>query len=157
MTFTGTKQGRPEHPDRFFSFTPQVLSVESLPKRCFFTVKCRGTVLIAVCYKDISRSSDFGEDNKSWALWCRDSSYCFKHNSIDTELTVPPSTVRNERGFAVYEGVVGVYCDHSSGRVSFYSVDNNTLTLLHTLNTHFTHPLHAGIRTTGTAEVCKIW
>ena len=153
VTWTNQPQGRPEHPDRFTSDWPQVLSVESLPERCYFQVKCRGElVVIAVCYKDTSRSSLFGNNNKSWALWCWGSSYSFIHNSIETKLSVPPSTVG-----VLYEGVVGVYSDHRSGRVSFYSVQNNTLTLLHTVNTTFTQPLYAGIYTLGTAEICEIW
>ncbi|CAB1432017.1 unnamed protein product [Pleuronectes platessa] len=41
---------------------------------------------------------------------------------------------------------VGVYLDHSAGVLSFYSV-SDTMTLLHRVQTTFTHPLYAGVRT----------
>ena len=57
---------------------------------------------------------------------------------------------------------VGVYVDHPAGTLSFYSVCDGALSLLHTVHTTFTQPLYAGIgirllRNGVTAELCKTW
>uniref|UniRef100_A0A8C6UF82 Tripartite motif-containing protein 16-like n=1 Tax=Neogobius melanostomus TaxID=47308 RepID=A0A8C6UF82_9GOBI len=40
---------------------------------------------------------------------------------------------------------IGVYLDHGAGALSFYSVQNQTMTLLHRVQTRFTQPLYAGV------------
>ncbi|XP_053714305.1 tripartite motif-containing protein 16-like [Synchiropus splendidus] len=131
---TGKDQSPPHHPDRFTRYH-QVLSKEPLTGRCYWEVEWRGRAVIAVSYKNISRSgreSGFGYNDKSWSLWCQDSGCSFRHNSITTDVSTAPSSR------------VGVYLDHSAGLLSFYSI-SETMTLLHRVHTTFTQPLHAGM------------
>ncbi|KAK2818534.1 hypothetical protein Q5P01_024095 [Channa striata] len=139
------------HPDRFTTCR-QVLSRESLTGRCYFEVEWTGTgVRVSVAYKNISRAgnwkeSGFGNNNKSWALYCFKNKYDFNYNNIQTPVSGPPSSR------------VGVYLDHRAGVLSFYSV-SETMTLFHRVQTTFTQPLHAGLWLCGfrdTAEVCKL-
>ncbi|XP_028448389.1 tripartite motif-containing protein 16-like [Perca flavescens] len=124
------------HPDRFATCC-QVLSREGLTGHCYWEVRGRGGVYVAVAYKNISRagkSTDcrFGFNDKSWALDCDKISYTFWHNKVQTPISGPPSTR------------VGVYLDHGAGLLSFYSV-SDTMTLLHRVQTTFTQPLYAGL------------
>uniref|UniRef100_A0A665XEH6 Tripartite motif containing 16 n=2 Tax=Echeneis naucrates TaxID=173247 RepID=A0A665XEH6_ECHNA len=144
-------QSYSDHPDRF-TYWPQVLSRESLTGRCYWEVEWGGErVFVAVAYKNISRAGKsnecgFGDNNKSWALDCRQNSFNFWFNNIKTPVSGPPSSR------------VGVYLDHRAGILSFYSV-SETMTLLHRVQTTFTQPLHAGFylkSTRDTAEFCKL-
>ncbi|XP_053714302.1 tripartite motif-containing protein 16-like [Synchiropus splendidus] len=121
-------------PGRFTDYK-QVLSKEPLTGRCYWEVEWTGGVAVAVSYESISRSgreSGFGYNDKSWSLDCHSSGCSFTHNSIRAKVsTAPPSRM-------------GVYLDHSAGRLSFYSV-SKTMTLLHRVHTTFTQPLHAGV------------
>uniref|UniRef100_A0A668A441 E3 ubiquitin/ISG15 ligase TRIM25-like n=1 Tax=Myripristis murdjan TaxID=586833 RepID=A0A668A441_9TELE len=142
------------HPERFDELW-QVLSRESLTGRCYWEVKWKGGVSIAVSYKDISRTGTrdacaFGCNDKSWALDCYFKNCQFKHNNLQSEILVPVSSR------------VGVYLDHRAGILSFYSV-SETMTLLHRVQTTFTQPLHAGlwllrfdVGNGATAELCKL-
>ncbi|XP_024654825.2 tripartite motif-containing protein 16-like [Maylandia zebra] len=144
------EQSYSDHPDRFTAW-PQVLSRESPTGRCYWEVEWRGRVGVAVAYKNISRAGTgnecgFGNNDKSWALYCYTNSYTFIHNNVPTVLSGP----RSSR--------VGVYLDHRAGILSFYSV-SETMTLLHRVQTTFTQPLYAGLYIWGngaTAEFIKV-
>ncbi|XP_045907881.1 tripartite motif-containing protein 16-like [Micropterus dolomieu] len=119
-----------------FIHNAQVLSRESLTGCCYWEVEWDALVTIAVAYKDISRSGSykecaFGHNAKSWALYCL-AKYEFRHNDINT----PISGKRSHK--------VGVFLDHKAGTLSFYNVDE-TMTLLHRIQTTFTQPLYAGL------------
>ncbi|XP_019218923.1 E3 ubiquitin/ISG15 ligase TRIM25-like [Oreochromis niloticus] len=137
VTLIKQQQSYSDHPDRFTECL-QVLSRESLNGRCYWEVEWRGGgVYVAVTYKNISRAGlgnecFFGYNDKSWALRCYRKSYKFWHNSVKTVLSGP----RSSR--------VGVYLDHRTGILSFYSV-SETMTLLHRVQTTFTQPLYAGL------------
>ncbi|KAL3988929.1 hypothetical protein ACER0C_013247 [Sarotherodon galilaeus] len=137
-TLMNQQQSYSDHPDRFNEWQ-QVLSRESLTRRCYWEVEWRGTgVFVAVAYKNISRKGagnecGFGRNDKSWALDCYNNSYTFRYNNIQTPVSGP----RSSR--------VGVYLDHRAGILSFYSV-SETMTLLHRVQTTFTQPLYAGLR-----------
>ncbi|XP_075994066.1 tripartite motif-containing protein 16-like [Genypterus blacodes] len=135
VTRMNKPQSYSDHPDRFTDYT-QVLSTESLTGRCYWEVEWSGGgVIVAVTYKDIKRGggeSLFGNNLKSWSLYHYNNSCFFRHNSINTPLSVPPSSR------------VGVYLDQPAGLLSFYSV-SDTMTLLHRVQTTFTQPLYAGI------------
>uniref|UniRef100_A0A3Q2PK22 Tripartite motif-containing protein 16-like n=1 Tax=Fundulus heteroclitus TaxID=8078 RepID=A0A3Q2PK22_FUNHE len=125
------KQTYPNHPDRFTDCL-QALSKESLIGRCYWEVE-RGTggISVAVAYKAISRTgneSGFGNNNKSWTFGCFDITYYFRHDSKKHLLPGPKSSK------------IGVYLDHRAGTLSFYSI-SDTMTLLHNVQTTFTHPL----------------
>uniref|UniRef100_A0A8C6T6Z2 Uncharacterized protein n=1 Tax=Neogobius melanostomus TaxID=47308 RepID=A0A8C6T6Z2_9GOBI len=132
----------PDHPDRFSDYY-QVLSTEGLTGRCYWEVE-KGRcdyVDIAVSYKDIGRKGDsekcgFGYNEKSWAL-NSGSTLAFWHHSVETKVSHSVS----DR--------IGVYLDHSAGVLAFYNIDKNqTMSLLHRVQTTFTQPIYAGVRLT---------
>ncbi|XP_065118151.1 tripartite motif-containing protein 16-like [Paramisgurnus dabryanus] len=138
----------PDHSDRFDGY-PQVLCSESLCGRCYWEIEWRGRVFISVSYKSISRKggkeSLFGFNDQSWSLCCCDSSCSFFHNNIETKL---PVVSRSSR--------IGVYVDHSSGSLSFYSV-SDTMTLIHRVKTTFTKPLYPGFYVVyGSVKLCDL-
>ncbi|KAA0721716.1 Stonustoxin subunit beta [Triplophysa tibetana] len=133
------EQSYPDHPDRFENYE-QVLCGESLTGRCYWEAEWSGWADISVTYKRIGRKGrsddcNFGLNEKSWNLSCITGRFTAWHNksSVDIRAPLPPSNK------------VGVYVDCPAGTLSFYSVsDTHTLTHLHTFNTTFTEPLHAG-------------
>uniref|UniRef100_A0A8D0CTA2 Tripartite motif-containing protein 16-like n=1 Tax=Sander lucioperca TaxID=283035 RepID=A0A8D0CTA2_SANLU len=137
-TVMSEHQSYSSHPDRFTDRC-QVLSRESLTGRCYWEVERRGEVSVAVAYKNISRAGEsdecgFGQNDKSWVLYCINNSYIFCSTKV------------------------GVYLDHSAGILSFYSV-SETMTLLHRVQTTFTQPLYAGLMlywSGDSAELCKL-
>ncbi|XP_039862896.1 tripartite motif-containing protein 16-like protein [Simochromis diagramma] len=136
VTFKEQQQSYSDHPDRFLPCW-QVLSKESLTRRCYWEVKWKGKVYVAVSYKNISRAGRlndcvFGLNYKSWALSCDSKSYKFFYNKVQTELSGPEAST------------LGVYLDNRAGILSFYSV-SETMTLLHRVQTTFTQPLYAGL------------
>nr|XP_055059529.1 E3 ubiquitin/ISG15 ligase TRIM25-like isoform X2 [Misgurnus anguillicaudatus] len=136
ITYTFTVLPYPDHPDRFDCWF-QVLCSESVSGRCYWEVEWSDVVFISVSYKSIKRKGEgkecvFGYNDQSWSLRCCDSSCSFFHNNINTKL---PVVLRSSR--------IGVYVDHSSGSLSFYSV-SDTMTLIHRVNTTFTKPLYPG-------------
>ncbi|XP_060901624.1 tripartite motif-containing protein 16-like [Labrus mixtus] len=151
VTLMRGEQTYSSHPDRFTDWE-QVLSNESLTGRCYWEVERRGVgVSVAVAYKNISRAGRsgkcwFGFNDKSWMLDCDNNSYTFYYNKVKTTVSGP----RSSR--------VGVYLDHRAGILSFYSI-SETMTLLHRVQTTFTQPLYAGLRTVycgDSAELCKL-
>ncbi|XP_058613814.1 uncharacterized protein LOC131528575 [Onychostoma macrolepis] len=139
IKYTFKAQPYPNHPDRFDGL-PQVLCRERVCGRCYWEVEWSGWVGISVSYKSISRKGwgkecEFGCNDQSWSLFCSDSSCSFWHNNKQIKLPVVSSSSR-----------IGVYVDHSAGTLSFYSV-SDTVTLIHRVQTTFTQPLYAGIRT----------
>ncbi|XP_020792198.2 E3 ubiquitin/ISG15 ligase TRIM25-like [Boleophthalmus pectinirostris] len=131
------RQSYPDHPDRF-NYSIQVLSREGLTGRCYWEVQWSGKwVFIAVSYKDIQRKDSdecvFGNNDKSWALRCNKTSYSFIFNSVVSQVSGPVSSR------------IGVYLDHSAGVLSFYSVSESTMSLLHRVQTTFTQPLYTGV------------
>uniref|UniRef100_A0A8C1YYK4 Tripartite motif-containing protein 16-like n=1 Tax=Cyprinus carpio TaxID=7962 RepID=A0A8C1YYK4_CYPCA len=146
ITYTDTDQPYPDHPDRFDTLQ-QVLCRESVCGRSYWEVEWSGEVEISVSYKSISRKrcgddnvynhdgydkSDFGLNDKSWCLFCSDSSCSFWHNNTETKLPEVSSSSR-----------IGVYVDHGAGTLSFYSV-SDTMTHIHRVQTTFTQPLYPG-------------
>ncbi|XP_073698437.1 protein NLRC3-like [Garra rufa] len=127
-----------DHSDRFKN-QEQVLCGESLTGRCYWEVKWEGSGHVAVAYKGIDRKTGidcwFGLNDKSWSMYCSDTTYTVWYNNKNTDVSGPSSRFNR----------VGVYLDWSAGTLSFYSVsDTNTLTHIHTFNTTFTEPLYAG-------------
>ncbi len=141
VTYTGTDQSYPDHPDRFDVYE-QVLCKESVCGRFYWELEWSGDeygfVYISVSYKSISRKGGnecmFGSNDHSWSLICSSSSYSFRHNNIQTDLPVKPIIRR-----------IGVFVDHSAGTLSFYSV-SDTMSLIHTVQTTFTQLLYPGFR-----------
>lgn len=124
------------HPNRFTKF-PQVLCAEGLSDRHYWEVEWYArTLSAAVSYKDISRAGDdseFGTDGKSWSLECCPGGYSFKHDSAGRTVAGPRSNT------------VGVYLDYKAGTLSFYSVFDDAMTLLHKVHATFTQPVYPGL------------
>ncbi|KAI4795243.1 hypothetical protein KUCAC02_031554 [Chaenocephalus aceratus] len=128
----------PSHTERFTTHH-QVLSEESLPGRCYWEVeKGVGGVALAVAYKDNDTVNEkFGDSDKSWALGFYKGRYDFKHQKTPTPVAGPQSSR------------VGVYLDHRAGILSFWSVCDETMILLHRVQTTFSQPLYAGLLLSG--------
>uniref|UniRef100_UPI0014478EB5 tripartite motif-containing protein 16-like n=1 Tax=Epinephelus lanceolatus TaxID=310571 RepID=UPI0014478EB5 len=131
-------------------YSRQVLSRESLTGRCYWEVKWSGPrVSVAVTSAHMREpvyETRFGNNDTSWAVYCLDGFYEFRHNSISTSISGPQSSR------------VGVYLDHPAGILSFYRV-SDTMTLLHRVQTTFTQPLYAGLGVYSynhTAELCDL-
>ncbi|XP_059377178.1 tripartite motif-containing protein 16-like isoform X4 [Carassius carassius] len=145
ITFTNTDQPYPDHPDRFDVYQ-QVLCRESVCGRCYWEIEWRGYVFISVSYKSISRKGGgdecgFGSNDQSWSLYCSPFSYSFRHNNIQTALSVKPIIRRIGDDDDVSR--IGVFVDHRAGTLSFYSV-SDTMSLIHTVQTTFTQTLYPG-------------
>ncbi|XP_057187512.1 NACHT, LRR and PYD domains-containing protein 3-like [Triplophysa rosa] len=138
VTYVKDAQPYPDHPERFKGYE-QVLSEESFTGRCYWEAEWSDWSFIGMTYKGISRDGDLcclGYNDVSWSMYCVPERYSAWHDSknIDIPAPSPPSNR------------VGVYVDCPAGTLSFYSVsDTHTLTHLHTFNTTFTQPLHAGV------------
>ncbi len=109
-----------------------------MSERCYWELEWRGELDIAVSYKSISRKGTddecrFGYNDQSWALYCHDTIYKFKHKKIWTDLSVKSTISR-----------IGVFVDHGAGTLSFYRV-SDTMSLIHKIKTTFTQPLYPGI------------
>ncbi|XP_076125734.1 tripartite motif-containing protein 16-like isoform X2 [Alosa pseudoharengus] len=128
-------QSYPDHPERFDEWL-QVLCREGVSGRCYWEVERSGGVEIAVSYKSISRKGlgkecGFGWNDQSWMLLLTSSSSYFHHNNKQTKLPLVASSR------------IGVYVDHRAGTLAFYSI-SDTITLLHRVQTTFTHTLYPG-------------
>uniref|UniRef100_A0A8C5DFG0 B30.2/SPRY domain-containing protein n=1 Tax=Gouania willdenowi TaxID=441366 RepID=A0A8C5DFG0_GOUWI len=135
----------PDHQDRFDYC--QVLCSTGLTGRCYWEVEWNGYVSIAVSYRGISRKGNsndcrFGFNNQSWSLSCNSGFYYFIHNNIITHTSCPCGS----------SGRVGVYVDCPDGRLSFYEVSSDSLTLIHTVCTSFTDTLYPGF---GIGFICS--
>ncbi|XP_072300243.1 tripartite motif-containing protein 16-like [Eucyclogobius newberryi] len=130
-------QSYPDHSDRFFHHS-QVLSRESLMGRCYWEVEWSGGwVCIAVSYRNIQRKGCsaecvFGNNDKSWALDCNKTNPLFLFKSVESKVSGPVLSR------------IGVYLDHSAGVLAFYSVSESTMSLIHRVQTTFTHSLYTG-------------
>uniref|UniRef100_A0A3Q4GMZ3 SPRY-associated domain-containing protein n=1 Tax=Neolamprologus brichardi TaxID=32507 RepID=A0A3Q4GMZ3_NEOBR len=68
VTLMSRNQSYPSHPDKFLD-CQQVLRREGLTGRCYWEVKCNGTVGVAVAYKDIDCGMHFLYFYDVWTLW----------------------------------------------------------------------------------------
>uniref|UniRef100_A0A8C6WSW0 Tripartite motif-containing protein 16-like n=1 Tax=Neogobius melanostomus TaxID=47308 RepID=A0A8C6WSW0_9GOBI len=135
VTYYSKEQSYPHHSDRFIH-QQQVLSREALTGRCYWEVEWSGTqwVSLALTYRDIVNTPGcFGFNDWSWALTLSSSGYSYKFTRVSSQLTAPTSSR------------LGVFLDHSAGLLSFYSVKDQTLSLIHRVHTKFTQPLHVGV------------
>ncbi|XP_042564056.1 stonustoxin subunit beta-like [Clupea harengus] len=139
-------QSYPNHPDRF-DIWDQVLCREGVTGRCYWEVKWSGKcVYIAVSYKSLSRKGShdwFGQNDQSWSMDLSNSSYYFWHNSKNTAVPLVASSR------------IGVYVDHRAGTLAFYSI-SDTMTLLHRVQTTFTHTLYPGFWLDGSRSSVKL-
>uniref|UniRef100_A0A8C5GPB8 NACHT domain-containing protein n=1 Tax=Gouania willdenowi TaxID=441366 RepID=A0A8C5GPB8_GOUWI len=137
VTWVEEEELYPDHQDRFDYC--QVLCSTGLTGHCYWEVERNGDVSIAVSYRGISRKGNrydcvFGFNNQSWSLECFRGFYYFRHNNIITRISCPCGS----------SGRVGVYVDCPDGRLSFYEVSSDSLTLIYTVCTSFTDTLYPG-------------
>ncbi|XP_063051082.1 tripartite motif-containing protein 16-like [Engraulis encrasicolus] len=131
-------QSYPDHPERFDDRWPQVLCREGVSGRCYWEVEWSGDLVnIAVAYKTISRKGNydeswFGKNKKSWRLTVIPTLTQFSHNNNHRKLPLVASSR------------VGVYVDHRAGTLAFYSISDTMMTLLHKVQTTFSHTLYPG-------------
>ncbi|CAK6975003.1 NLR family CARD domain-containing protein 3-like [Scomber scombrus] len=131
------KQPYPYDPERF-DYWRQILCTDGLTGRCYWEVKWKGLVYIAVTYKGIKRGegddSCLGKNDQSWCLSFSDGSYSSLHNNKRASFHCPPPKR------------VGVYLDWSAGTLSFYKVSSDKLIHLYTFHTTFTEPVYPAFR-----------
>lgn len=107
----------------------QVSCKEQLSGRCYFEVQLEGKgCSIAFSYHH-SQGETFGFNNMSWKYDFPAANLCVWHNYKQTNIS--------------FVSKIGVFLDQAAGTVSFYSVSDK-MTLLHKIQTTFTHPLYAG-------------
>ncbi|XP_078065330.1 E3 ubiquitin/ISG15 ligase TRIM25-like isoform X2 [Mustelus asterias] len=126
-----------------FDRWPQILGAEAVScGRSYWEVKVKegdGAWSIGVCYKSISRR---GAGNEC-LLGFNDKSWCI-HSGPDAL-----SCLHDGKRIAVKAeklSTLGVYIDFEGGLISFYTVSEHELTLLHTFHGAFTEPLHPALR-----------
>ncbi|KAK7921969.1 hypothetical protein WMY93_008871 [Mugilogobius chulae] len=83
--------------------------------------------------KGPSSKNLFGHNDHSWALYCDYNKYSFLFNGSKTQVRGPVG------------GRIGVYLDHGAGALAFYNVTDQTMSLLHRVQTNFSQPLHLGL------------
>ncbi|XP_063049699.1 stonustoxin subunit beta-like [Engraulis encrasicolus] len=133
-------QSYPDHPERFDRW-PQILCREGVSGRCYWEVEWSAEewVNVSVSYKTISRKGTqgdccFGENNQSWRLAVKSRETWVVFNKKGTKLPLVASSR------------IGVYVDHRAGTLAFYSISGTTMTLLHKVQTTFSHILYPGFR-----------
>ena len=145
------EQPYPDHAERFDRYR-QLLCSNGLTGRCYWEVKRKEAVEIAVTYSAIGRRGvgddcRLGYNEKSWKLFCNDAGYTAWHNDETTNISSPPPSNR-----------VGVYLDWPAGSLSFYSVSSDTWIHIHTFTSTFTEPLYPGFGfyTGASVSLCQI-
>ncbi|XP_041712139.2 tripartite motif-containing protein 16-like protein [Coregonus clupeaformis] len=124
-----------------FDFWEQVLCWEGLTgARYYWEADWRGKgVFIGVTYESIQRKGrglecGLGYNVKSWSLQCSDTNYSAWHDNIETKIAAKISSPR-----------IAVYLDHKAGTLSFYSISDSSMILLHSfLSEDFSEPLYPG-------------
>nr|XP_046234234.1 neoverrucotoxin subunit beta-like [Scatophagus argus]XP_046234235.1 neoverrucotoxin subunit beta-like [Scatophagus argus] len=122
----------PGLPERFDSYK-QVLCKEGLNGRHYWEVEWGGCVRAGVTYRGIKRKSydsevALGYNELSWVLYShQNTKYGHLHNSKAVPISV------SSLGFKR----LGVYLNWPAGTLSFYMVDSNLVTHLHTFKTKF--------------------
>uniref|UniRef100_A0AAY4B7D6 B30.2/SPRY domain-containing protein n=1 Tax=Denticeps clupeoides TaxID=299321 RepID=A0AAY4B7D6_9TELE len=138
-TYKRRSQKYPEHPERFEGH-PQVLCRERVSGFCYWEVKWSGRIVnVAISYKEVPRKGrtdecGFGRNQQSWKLCCSQQGFSFWHDNSRTDIPIPPGS----------SSIVGVFVNHRAGRLAFYSVSGDTVTLLHRVKTTFSQPLYPG-------------
>ncbi|XP_072312416.1 NACHT, LRR and PYD domains-containing protein 3-like [Eucyclogobius newberryi] len=132
-----------------FEFWHQILCREGLTGRCYWEVKWRGLVSIAVTYRGIQRKentrySKLGGNRYSWALHCSSRSYFALHNDIIEKQILNRAHSGCSRKGA--ESTVAVYLDWEEGVLSFFTVLPDGLELIHTFQSAFSEPLIPSFR-----------
>uniref|UniRef100_A0A671VGG3 B30.2/SPRY domain-containing protein n=1 Tax=Sparus aurata TaxID=8175 RepID=A0A671VGG3_SPAAU len=139
VTVGKEKQPYPDDPERF-DYWKQLLCKDGLTGRCYWEVKWKGHVYIAVTYRGIKRRGQgdnccLGRNDQSWTLSCSDNEdYSVLHRN--RRVSIRRKTLNK----------VGVYLDWPAGTLSFYTVSSDQLNHLYTFKTTFTEPVYPAFR-----------
>ncbi|XP_018544512.1 uncharacterized protein LOC108891710 isoform X10 [Lates calcarifer] len=141
------KVARTVNDDRFNR--SQVFCEEGLKGLCYWEVEWRGTVGIAVSYRDVSRKWDssggLGCNEMSWSLLCSRTGYTAMHGKTSKLIQLPPSQK------------IAVLLDWEGGTLRYYSVTSGKLSLIYTFHAKFTKPLFPGFWfKRGSVTLCEI-
>ncbi|XP_068094259.1 E3 ubiquitin/ISG15 ligase TRIM25-like [Hyperolius riggenbachi] len=136
-------ENRPDTPERFQDYTPQVLSSRSFSSgRHYWEVDVGGSCIwrVGMCYPSIARRGEesvIGGNNKSWGLHRGGNHYSVIHDRKEIRL---PDGIPSDR--------VRIYLDYEAGQISFYALCD-PIRHLHTFTATFTEPLHAALCVVG--------
>ncbi|XP_040907537.1 uncharacterized protein LOC121190668 isoform X2 [Toxotes jaculatrix] len=138
---------RPENDDRFKR--TQVFCDEGLKGLCYWEVEWRGTVGIAVSYRDVSRKWDssggLGCNKNSWSLICSKDGYTARHGNKSKDIKKPLCQK------------IALLLDWEAGTLRYYSVTTGKLSLIHTFHAKFTKPLFPGFWfKKGSVTLCEL-
>ncbi|KAM6924411.1 protein NLRC3-like [Xenentodon cancila] len=138
---------QPENKNRFKR--TQVLCDEGLNCLGYWEVEWEGTVGIAVAYEGVSRQLDssggFGCNEKSWSLVCSSAG----------------GTARAGKQAKCIEHMpckkIAVFLDWEAGKLMYYNVSSEGLSLIHTFTHRFTEPVFPGFWIQrGSVTLCDI-
>lgn len=138
----------PDHPDRFDG-CKQVLSAESLSRRCYWEVQWAGVVAVGVACGAIQRSGAWeacclGRSDQSWSVLCSAQGYTAWHGNRQLAAVPPPPGDCRK---------MGVYLDCAAGALSFYCFPSSAQYFhVHTFHAAFTEPLYAAVGFEGVQE-----
>ncbi|XP_033840847.1 NACHT, LRR and PYD domains-containing protein 12-like isoform X2 [Periophthalmus magnuspinnatus] len=142
-----------------FEFWHQVMCSEGLREHCYWEVKWRGLVSIAVTYRGIQRKgknkdSMLGGNCLSWALDCSAGYYVAWHNNKGK---IIPRRVGRRCYREDAECTVAVYLDWEEGVLSFFEVLPSGLKLIHNFHCAFSEPLFPAfrLRSEYTEDICN--
>ncbi|XP_073479395.1 butyrophilin subfamily 2 member A2-like isoform X2 [Aquarana catesbeiana] len=116
-SWTDIEENRPETPERFQDYSPQVLSSQSFSSgRHYWEVDVGGSVswIVGMCYPSIERRGEktgIGENKKSWGLARGYHHYWVMH---DNNKIILPTKLSSNR--------VRIYLDYEAGRIFFYDL-----------------------------------
>uniref|UniRef100_A0AAZ1X2I7 B30.2/SPRY domain-containing protein n=1 Tax=Oreochromis aureus TaxID=47969 RepID=A0AAZ1X2I7_OREAU len=141
VTAVTEKQPYSVHPERFDVWL-QLLCTSGLTGRCYWEVKWKGFVFIAVSYRSVRRRGNsydcrFGGNDHSWSLRCaEDESFSVWHNNRETAIPSSSSSSISHR--------VAVYVDRPAGILTFYRISSGSPIHLYTFHTTFSKPVYPG-------------
>uniref|UniRef100_UPI0037E93EA3 NACHT, LRR and PYD domains-containing protein 12-like n=1 Tax=Semicossyphus pulcher TaxID=241346 RepID=UPI0037E93EA3 len=142
VNYSEEKQPYPDHPERFEEEI-QVLCREGLTGRCYWEVEWEGAGSIGAAYKSLKRKGRqdtlMPYSDKAWSCDFSSSGYSFRPGLGETFFPVPFIDVK---AFRARRRRLGLFLDWSAGILSFYLLSGDKKTLLHTVHTTFTEPLH---------------
>ncbi|XP_041655651.1 uncharacterized protein LOC121517726 isoform X2 [Cheilinus undulatus] len=128
------KVQREENEERFKR--SQVFCEEGLKGLCYWEVEWKGTVGIAVAYKEVGRKWDrksgMGCNDMSWSLLCSKDGYTAIHGTTSIHIKQP------------FSQKIAVLLDWEAGTLTYCSDTSGELSPIHTFRAKFTEPVYPG-------------
>ncbi|XP_041654596.1 NLR family CARD domain-containing protein 3-like [Cheilinus undulatus] len=141
------KVQREENEERFKR--SQVFCEEGQQGLCYWEVEWKGTVGIAVGYKEVGRKWDrkcgLGCNDMSWSLLCSKGGYTAIHGTTSKHINEP------------FSQKIAVFLDQKAGTLTYYSDISGELSPIHTFKAKFKQPVYPGFWfKRGCATLCEI-